>query len=169
MKNRWGLFVAVSSLLIAVVLNGCSGNAKPRTGDTVKVEYTLTVDGVVFDTSEGEEPLEFEIGAEQMIPGFEKAVKGMKVGETKQVTLKPEDAYGERNENLTAVIDRSELPAEIVPEVGLHLQAQSDDGSIRVVTITAVTDTTIAIDGNHPLAGKTLTFEIKLVEIVRGK
>jgi len=168
-KNRWGLFVAVSSLLIAVVLNGCSGNAKPRTGDTVKVEYTLTVDGVVFDTSEGEEPLEFEIGAEQMIPGFEKAVKGMKVGETKQVTLKPEDAYGERNENLTAVIDRSELPAEIVPEVGLHLQAQSDDGSIRVVTITAVTDTTIAIDGNHPLAGKTLTFEIKLVEIVRGK
>ncbi len=170
MKNRWGIWLMVSLLLVTATFAGCSGADKAKDGDTVKVDYTLTLeDGSVFDTSEGAEPLEFEIGAGQMIPGFEKAVIGMKSGESKKVTLKPEEAYGDRDEQLTAVVDRSELPAEMVPEVGLLLQAQGEDGSISVVTITAVTDTTVTIDGNHPLAGKTLTFDIKLVEITKGK
>jgi peptidylprolyl isomerase len=164
--KKWRVVLLVSLLLVTMLLIGCSGMAKAKDGDTVKVEYTLKLeDGTVFDTSVGSDPLEFTIGEGQMITGFENAVKGMKVGESKTVTLSPDEAYGEYQDDLVTVVDRSELPADLDPKVGDQLQANHTDGTTSVVTVIATSDTTITVDANSPLAGKTLTFEIKLVEI----
>jgi peptidylprolyl isomerase len=140
-----------------------------QNGDTVKVDYTGTLsDGTVFDSSIGRTPLEFTVGAGQMIAGFDKAVVGMKLGETKKVTIPADEAYGQRNDKLTAVINKSELPPGLNPKVGDRLQMQTQNGPIAVL-VTAVTDTTFSIDGNHELAGKDLTFEIKVVELTKKK
>ena len=145
----------------------CSGKAGAKDGDTVKVDYTLTLeDGTVYDTSSGKEPIEFTIGENKLIPGFEDAVKGMKVGETKTVTIPPEEGYGMPNANLVQVVDRSQLPADLTPVVGQYINGQSSDGTVQSFLITAITDTTITVDGNSPLAGKTLKFELTLVEVV---
>ena len=157
-------------LLSIVSIVSCSGAAKAKDGDTVKVDYKLTLeDGTVYDESAAGEPLEFTLGENEVITGFEDAVKGMKVGETKTVTLTPEQAYGQYDDSLVQVVDRSQLPADIDPQVGQYLQAQGSDGSVRTFVITAVTDTTVTVDGNHPLVGKTLTFEITLVNITASK
>ena len=137
-----------------------------RDGNTVKVHYTGTLeDGTTFDTSVGREPLEFTLGAGKMIPGFEKAVYGLAVGESKTVTILAEEAYGPYRPDLVAVVEREQLPAGLEPEVGQQLHAQQTDGSTARVLVTDVSETTITLDANHSLAGKDLTFEIKLVEI----
>jgi FKBP-type peptidyl-prolyl cis-trans isomerase 2 len=167
LKKKWQVVVLLLMLLSTVVVVSCSGAVKAKDGDTVKVDYTLTLDdGTVYDESTAGEPFEFTLGENEVITGFEDAVKGMKVGDTKTVTLTPEQAYGEYYDELVMVVDRSELPAEIVPTVGQYITGQSSDGTTRDFLITEVTDTTITINGNAPLAGKTLTFEITLVEIV---
>jgi peptidylprolyl isomerase len=164
-KWRVLLLVSLSLMLVTGLVAGCS-KPKAKTGDTVKIDYTLTMDdGTVKDSSEGKEPLEFTLGDGTLIPGFENAVIGMEVGETKNVTIPPSEGYGEYDDTLTAVIDRTQLPSDIVPTVGLQLQGTNADGSITTVTIIAVTDTTITIDGNYELAGKNLNFKITLVEI----
>jgi peptidylprolyl isomerase len=144
-----------------------SGAAK--TGDNVRVDYTLTIeDGTVYDTSVGRSPLEFTLGNNQVIKGFENAVVGMKPGDKKTVTLPPSEAYGERDESLVSEIPRSALSANVTPEVGQMLQGQNESGQLVTVKIIEVNDTTVKIDANSPLAGETLTFEITLVEIVKG-
>ncbi len=135
-------------------------------GNTVKVHYTGTLeDGTTFDTSIGREPLEFTLGEGQLIPGFEEAVKGMQVGQSKTVTIPSEGAYGSHLDDMVLVIEREQLPENLDPEVGQQLQRQGTDGRTTVVIITEVSETTITVDANHPLAGKDLTFEIELVEI----
>ena len=135
-------------------------------GDTVQVHYTGTLeDGTVFDTSVGREPLEFTLGAGQMIPGFEQGVLGMKLGESKTVTIPPEQAYGPYYEDQVWIVDRAELPPGLEPEVGQQLQAGDAQGQSIIVTVTDVSETTITVDANHRLAGKTLIFEIQLVSI----
>jgi len=152
-------------LLGAILISGCNA-AQAKNGDTVQVDYTGTLEnGTVFDTSEGREPLEFTLGQHQMIPGFEQAVLGMKVGESKTVTIPAEDAYGPYRDDMVQVIDREELTNIPNPEVGQQLQGSQPGGGTITGTITNVTDTTITVDFNHPLAGKNLTFEIKLVSI----
>ncbi|MAF85055.1 MAG: peptidylprolyl isomerase [Dehalococcoidales bacterium] len=137
-----------------------------KDGDTVKVHYTGTLeDGTTFDTSVGREPLEFTLGEGRVIPGFEEAVKGMQVGQSKTVTIPPERAYGLRLDDLVLVIEREQLPENLDPEVGQQLQMQQADARTTVVVVTDVSETTITVDANHPLAGKGLTFEIELVEI----
>lgn len=141
--------------------------AKAAIGDTVRVHYTgRLADGTVFDTSLGREPLEFTIGDGRLIPGFEKAIIGMNTGETKTVSLLPEDAYGPYLEELTADVDISQFPPHIKPEVGLHLQIRQDNGSVVDVIITKIAGTTVTLDANHPLAGKELTFDIELLEVL---
>lgn len=136
-----------------------------KDGDSVKVHYTGTLnDGTVFDSSRDREPLEFTLGSGMLIPGFEAAVLGMGVGNTTKVTIAPENAYGEVNEELVMDIPASQVPAHITPEVGMMLQLQTDDGVMEVV-IAEVNDDTIVLDANHPLAGQELTFEIEVVEI----
>lgn len=140
--------------------------AQAKAGDKVKVHYTGKLDdGTVFDTSEDRPPLEFTIGEGQIISGFENAVIGMNIGDSKSTRLTPDDAYGEHRPELVADIKRESVPDTIKPEVGLQLEMTRPDGEIIPVTITAVSETAITIDANHPLAGKDLTFDIKLVEI----
>jgi FKBP-type peptidyl-prolyl cis-trans isomerase 2 len=124
-------------------------------------------DGTVFDSSEGRDPLEFTIGSNTVIPGFESAVVGLTVGESTRVVIGPEDAYGPRLDGKVVVVERSRLPDEPEPEPGMVLQAQGPEGTI-LLTITDVADDQVTLDGNHPLAGQQLTFEIELAEIGQG-
>lgn len=137
-----------------------------KAGDTVKIHYTGTLDdGTQFDSSAGREPLEFELGSGQVIPGFDKAVEGMAVGEEKSVNIEPEDAYGPRHDQMVQEVPKDALPDDLEPEIGMGLQAQGPDGQLINLTVTEVADESITVDGNHPLAGKALNFAIELVEI----
>ena len=169
--------------------------AQAKTGDKVTVHYTGTLeDGSVFDSSEvsaeqqhdhecccssnksdgggcggekeGTEPLEFVIGAGQLIPKFEAAVIGLEPGESVTVSIPADEAYGQRAEEMVAVLERSEIPADISPEPGHQMEVILEDGSPLPVLVTEVTETTITLDGNHPLAGRDLTFSIRLVDIM---
>ncbi len=138
-----------------------------KSGDTVRIHYTGTLDdGTQFDSSAGRDPLEFALGAGQVIRGFDSAVDGMAVGEKKTVTLPAQEAYGEHHEQLVQEVSRSALPGEIEPAVGMQLQSQSPEGQVMMLVITDVGEESITVDANHPLAGQALTFAIELVEIV---
>lgn len=159
--------VLLGIMLLGVMLaTGCSGMVKAKNGDTVKVHYTGTLeDGTVFDTSVEREPLEFTLGQGQLIPGFEQAVIGMKVGDLKTINIPADQAYGPHRDDLILLIERGQLPEDLDPKVGQHLQMMQADGSSITVIIIEISETTATIDANHPLAGKNLTFEIELVEI----
>ena len=138
-----------------------------KAGDTVRIHYTGTLDdGTQFDSSAGRDPLEFAVGSGQVIPGFDRAVEGMGVGENKTVKIAPEEGYGERHEQLVQDVPKSALPEDIDPQIGMRLQASGPDGRVMQLVVTEVAEESITVDGNHPLAGKTLNFEIELVEIV---
>jgi len=158
-------------LLVVMLVTGCSSAIQQaKTGDTVKVHYTGRLqDGTVFDTSVGSEPLEFTLGQGQVIPGFEQAVIGMQVGESKTVTIPVDQAYGPRRDDMIMVVERDRLPKGLEPQVGMQLQMNQGDGGIMIVTITEVSETTIKIDANHPLAGQNLTFDIEMVEIMASQ
>jgi peptidylprolyl isomerase len=142
--------------------------SKAKSGDTVKVSYIGTFqDGKVFDKSEDDNLLEFTIGNQEVVPGFENAVIDMETGETKKVTIPPEDAYGRYNEDDVDVVSRSRFPDNIEPKVGMRLDAQNRDGNPVTVIITSLDENTITLDANHPLVDKELTFEITLKEIVQ--
>ena len=142
---------------------------KAKVGDTVRVEYTGKFeDGQVFDSNKGRELLEFTLGEGKIIPGFEKAVVGMEVGEEKTVKIPPEEGYGEYIEGLVADVERERFPEDLKLEVGRQLVIPQKNGNQLIVTITKVTDSKVTLDANHPLAGKTLIFDIKLKEIVKG-
>lgn len=135
-------------------------------GDTVKVHYTGKLeDGTVFDSSIDHEPLQFTLGGGQVIPGFEQAVVGMNLNESKTVKIPVDKAYGPHREELVAVIDRSQLPADLNPEVGQPLEGRQADGQIIMAEVIEVSESSVTLDANHPLAGKDLTFDIQLVEI----
>jgi peptidylprolyl isomerase len=137
-----------------------------KQGDTVKVHYTGKLDdGTVFDSSRDQDLLEFKVGEGQVIPGFESSIEGMSAGETKTVTIPSESAYGPRREEMVAEVGRGELPENIEFEKGQQLQIPQEDGELIILTIMDITDETVTLDANHPLAGKDLTFEIELVEI----
>lgn len=135
-----------------------------KTGDTVKVHYKGTLDdGTVFDSSEGREPIEFKVGAGQVIAGFEDAVQDLEVGQSKTVTISAENAYGEHHEEGVLKMPLDRFPEK--PEIGYMVELSAPDGSRRPATITAVDDESVTLDLNHPLAGKALTFKIELVEV----
>lgn len=132
----------------------------------VKVHYTGTLkNGEVFDSSEGNEPLEFTVGEGQVIPGFDNGVKGMEQGEEKTINIMADDAYGQVREELIIDVDKNALPENIKPEVGLKLVSRTQDGKEIPVIVTEVKDSTITVDANHPLAGEDLTFNVKMVDI----
>jgi len=141
--------------------------AQAKSGDTVRVHYTgKLADGEVFDSSVGKDALQFVLGAGQLIAGFDRAVVGMQPGEAKTATFGPEEGYGVPQENLVFVVDRQTVPVQLDPEVGQRYQLRHGEGSPLAVTVIAVSPESITLDGNHPLAGKELTFEIQLVEIL---
>jgi peptidylprolyl isomerase len=135
-------------------------------GKTVKVHYKGTLaDGTIFDSSEGRDPLEFETGAEQVIPGFEAAVVALDVGETKTVTLPSTEAYGDHNEDMIGLVPRNSMPDDLELEVGMMLQMETEEG-VMPVRVVEIEDENVTLDANHPLAGEDLTFEMTLVEVV---
>lgn len=140
--------------------------AAAKAGDTVRVHYTGTLDdGQVFDSSQGQEPLEFTLGEGQVIAGFDDAVTGMAVGDEKTVTIPVDEAYGEHRQELVMRLPREQLPPDLHPEVGQQLH-MSNGEDIVTVTVREVADAHIVLDANHPLAGQDLTFALTLVEIV---
>jgi peptidylprolyl isomerase len=144
--------------------------SQARDGNSVKVHYTGTLDdGTVFDTSDGREPLEFTLGEGHVIPGFENAVRGMSPGETKTATIPAQDAYGMREPAAVFEVSRAQLPADVEPEEGQQLGLQDQHGRMIPAVVTEVTDTSVTIDANHPLAGRDLTFKIELVDVDESK
>lgn len=138
-----------------------------QNGQTVKVHYTgKLADGRTFDSSREREPIEFTLGEGQIIPGFEAGVLGMEPGETRELTVEPADAYGDRHDELVQAVPRADIPADIDVSVGSRLQVQQPDGQAAVVTVIESDDQTVTLDGNHPLAGTTLHFEVELLEVL---
>ena len=136
-----------------------------RNGDTVKVHFTGRLEnGEVFSKPKEDEPFEFTLGSGELIPGFEKGIVGMEVGETKTITSPPEEAFGPRHEQFLFDLRKSDLP--VTPVIGQRLQIQRRSGDLLKVTVAGVDEDTVTLDANHPSAGNTLFFEVKLVEIV---
>ena len=139
---------------------------KVENGLFVSVHYTGTLEnGKVFDSSEGRQPLEFQVGAGQLVSGFEKAVMGMAVNEKKEFTLSPEEAYGPRDENQIHLFPVSDIPADMEPQVGQTIALSTPEGQNIPAVITAIDDENLTFDLNHPLAGQSLTFAIEVVGI----
>lgn len=135
-------------------------------GDKVQVHYTGTLDdGTQFDSSRGREPLEVTLGAGQVIPGFDEALTGMSVGDSKTVTIPADQAYGSRREEMVQQVPRSAIPAEIELAPGLGLSAQGPDGQHLSFVVVSFDDQQVTLDANHPLAGRDLTFDLELVSI----
>jgi FKBP-type peptidyl-prolyl cis-trans isomerase 2 len=138
-----------------------------KSGDTVRIHYTGTLpDGSTFDSSAGRDPLEFTVGSGQIIPGLDRAIDGMSVGEKKTVEVPASEAYGDRNPEGVQTVPRAQVPDHIPLDPGTQLQVQTGDGRTLPVTVADVTEEAVVLDANHPLAGKDLTFEVELVEIV---
>jgi FKBP-type peptidyl-prolyl cis-trans isomerase 2 len=137
-----------------------------KAGDTVSLHYkgTLT-DGTIFDSSEGREPLSFALGANQVIEGFDAAVTGMAVGEKKTIHIPVEQAYGQANPEMVIKMPRSEIPADMVPEVGMAMHLSDDAGEIIPVMVVGLDEESITLDANHPLSGQDLNFDLELVSI----
>ena len=140
--------------------------SKVKNDNKVKVHYTGTLeDGTVFDSSREREPLEFTVGGGEMIKGFDSAVGGMEVGVSKKFTIPADDAYGPRRDEMVFEVDRSQLPEGMEPEVGQHLQTEAEGGHPVILEIVAVAENNVTLDGNHPLAGKDLNFDIEVMDI----
>lgn len=139
-----------------------------KNGDKVKIHYTGRLDNDnVFDSSREREPLEFQIGSGQLIPGFEEAVLGMTTGETKTFNIQANQAYGEHREELIQQIPRHQFPSDMEVKIGQRFQINQQEGEQPLfVSVTEVSDNSVTIDANHPLAGEDLTFDIELVEIL---
>ncbi len=139
-----------------------------KNGDVVKVHYTgKLTNGEQFDSSAGREPLEFTVGAGQMIKGFDDAMPGMSVGEKKTINILPDDAYGQKDEKAIIEFPKENIPKDMKLEPGMQLQLRNENGQPFPVTVTEIKDDIVVLDTNHSLAGKELVFDIELVEIVK--
>ena len=137
-----------------------------KSGNQVKVHYHGRLqDGTTFDSSEGRSPLEFEVGAGQVIKGFDDGVLGMKQGDKKTIHIPVEEAYGEKSEDMIIEFPKDQFPPDMKPEVGMQLNLRGQDGRNFPVVISEIKNDAIVLDGNHPLAGKDLIFDIEMVEI----
>ena len=135
-------------------------------GQAVKIHYTgRLVDGTVFDSSDGREPLEFTLGSGMVIPGFDTGVTNMAIGEKKTINIPMEEAYGPANPEMLLEFPKEQLPADMPHEVGTMLQMSDDQGHVHQVLLVEIKDTTVIIDANHALAGKDLIFDLELVSI----
>lgn len=163
------VLVGLISLVLALGLTiGCEKEIVVASGDVVKVNYKGTLDdGTEFDSSEGKEPLQFTVGEGSLIPGFENGVIGMKVGDVKKVTIPAGEAYGEPREDMIANVPKTQFPPDLQYEIGQELMLRTQDGRPLRFKVLEISADSVKVDLNHPLAGKTLTFEITIVEITK--
>jgi len=169
-SSRRGIALKISDVILTRLTGNhlMKGSTMPqaKTGDTVKVHYTGKLDdGTVFDSSEGREPLGFVLGEKQLLEAFEQAIEGMAPGESTEVSIPADQAYGPRSDEAVIQVPRTEMPEDLDPQIGQRLQVQQQDGQAFQVTVTEASDETVTLDANHPLAGRDLHFEIQLVEI----
>ena len=137
-----------------------------KNGDTVKVRFTGRLqNGEVFTKSQEDQPVEVTLGTGELIPGFETGIVGMELGEKKTISVPPEQAYGPRHEELVVEVKRSALPEQITPTLGKPLRIRPSDGDDYEAIIANISEHTVTLDANHPLAGLTLFFDLELVEI----
>lgn len=170
--NPASMLLAVTLLLSAPVTAMAQttpaappADAAIEKGSTVKLEYTLKDDaGTVLDSNKGQDPLTFTQGSEQLMPGLEKQIVGMHAGEEKKVVLKPEEAYGPTDPNAQTEVPKNLLPSEAL-KVGARLLARNAAGEQRPVTVKEIKEQTVILDLNHPLAGKTLVFDLKVLGV----
>lgn len=163
-----GLMTALS--FISVPSEGAGKNKNNNTvvvseGKAVKVNYTLKVDGKVFDSSVGRKPVEFTAGSHQMIPGFEKGVMGMKAGQKKSFSVSPAEGYGPEDPKAIRSIPKSQIPPDIKPKAGMLLDTKKKNGQRVPVKVVKVNKDAVVINFNHPLAGKTLKYDVEVLEI----
>ncbi|WEX90778.1 peptidylprolyl isomerase [Sinorhizobium garamanticum] len=136
-----------------------------KNGDVVRIHYTAKLtDGTAVESSQGREPLEFQVGAGQIIPGLDREISGMAIGEMNTVAIPAEEAYGPHDDAQVQTVPRSAVPAGV--EIGTKLQATTADGRQMAFTVTGVDDERVTVDGNHPLAGQDLVFDVTVVEVV---
>ena len=138
-------------------------------GNTVKVHYIAKTNKneIIFNSEENTEPIKFTLGNNEILPAFEKAIIGMKIGENKTITIPSNEAFGPYTKELISKIKKDTLPSDLAPKIGQQLQLQQPDGSIILVTIIDETDDTLVFDANHPLAGKDIIFSVKLIDIIK--
>ena len=154
MRTKWPIYARLERIM-----------ATAQTGDLVKVHYTGKLeDGTVFDSSDGGEPLSFQLGSNQVIPGFERTVLGMEPGESRTSSIIPTDAYGEYVDEMVLTVNRDQIPDSEQLELGMEMQVQGE-GFVMPVRVVELTGNQVRLDGNHPLAGETLVFTIQLVSI----
>jgi peptidylprolyl isomerase len=141
--------------------------AEAKQGDTVKVHYTVRLeDGTILGSTPNHKPLQFAIGGGEILPGFEQAIVGMNPGESKTVQVPADEAFGPHQEEMIVVVGRNRLPADLKPKAGESLLFRQEDGKTITVMVTDVSESSVTIDANHPLAGKDLTFDIQFIEIL---
>jgi FKBP-type peptidyl-prolyl cis-trans isomerase 2 len=166
MRHAW-LAALISIMCLAAPAAGAEQEpAEVGEGSSIKVHYTLTVDGKEVDSSRDGKPLEVTVGQRQVIPGFEKALVGMKPGDRKSFTVDPEEGYGPLNPDAIQEVPREQLPADLDVQPGMVLYAKGPEGQAIPVQVMEVKGETVVMSFNHPLAGKTLHFDIELVEIL---
>jgi peptidylprolyl isomerase len=139
---------------------------KASNGDTVTIHYTVKIsDGQIYETSRGNSPFKFEIGSSSVMPRLDEELMGMLVGEKKTIIVPPEEGYGERQNDLIETVQKSDFPDHVTPAVGQQMQVKLPDGDSIDVIVTDIEDEVVTLDGNHPLAGHTLEFEVEMVDI----
>jgi len=138
-------------------------------GDTVRIHYTgRLLDGTQFDSSQGRDPLEFQLGSGQIIRGLDSQVQGMSVGDSATVSIPADDAYGPHRPEAVQTVPRDRIPPSVDVSVGARLQATGGDGQPLQLTVVGVDEAQVTVDANHPLAGKDLVFDVELVEVVQA-
>ena len=159
------LFLALIFNLTVYPTQGRAEDITIQKGSQVSFDYTLTVDGEVVETSEGKEPLQYTYGEGNIIPGLSRQLEGLKVGDEKSIEVSPEEAYGQVNPQAFQEVSKSELPPNLETQVGMPIQANNSEGRTMVGRIVEVKKDAIVVDFNHPFAGKTLIFQVKIVSI----
>jgi len=163
--RKTGLTAALAVAMVFGAQVAMAQTVMIEDGKTVKIDYTLTVEGEVIDSSEGKAPLEYMQGASQIIPGLEKQLAGLKAGDKKTVTVAAADAYGEVNPAMFQEIPLTAFPPEVTPEEGMLIPLQGQDGRPLPAIVSEVKADTVVLNFNHPLAGKDLTFDVQVVEV----
>jgi FKBP-type peptidyl-prolyl cis-trans isomerase 2 len=157
--------ILASGLCFVAGSSFAADDATITAGKKVKFDYTLTVDGQMVETTQGKQPLDYVHGQKQIIPGLEKELEGMKVGESKKIVVKPEDGYGQVVKEAFREFDKAKLPQGVEPKVGMMLELKDAEGNSYPAAISEVKEKTVMLDFNHPLAGKELSFDVKIVSI----
>lgn len=162
------LYALIGSVVVYAENKESEREVTISSGKEVSIEYTLTLeDKAVVDTNVGSNPLKYIQGARNIVPGLEKALEGLKVGDSKQVTVKPEEGYGDISKEAFLEVKKEQIPEDAL-KVGAQLQSQSSDGQIVRARVIEIKEETVLLDFNHPLAGKTLYFDVKVLDIQEG-